>query len=417
MDRPGGLANLVPLPPPRPVRRSRRLSSTVLVPLALLSGCASVTHPPLLPPEHIQDATLPGFPAVRYGYDQSESAFVASFQEAMRTVPADSPGVAVLALSGGGPNGAFGAGILRGWTESGQRPEFRVVTGVSTGALAAPFAFLGSAYDGRLERAYTTMGDKDVFIPRLARSLFRLLDVDSVSDTTPLTRTLAELIDPPMLNAIAVEHAKGRRLFVCTTELISGRTVFWDMTAIAASGHPEALDLFRSVLIASASVPIAFPPQYIEVEAAGRDYAEVHVDGGLSRQVFLHLNGARRALPLRPDGGEMPLTAYVIRNAKADPSAAALKPRLLPIALRTLDSLVRSQGVGDLHRIYGQTVAERAGYRLAVIPADFTAAQKGVFDSAYMRQVFELGLTLFREGRLWQHKPPHLVAGTGAGDP
>ncbi|MBL9201526.1 MAG: patatin-like phospholipase family protein [Opitutaceae bacterium] len=375
--------------------------------LALLcAGCTSLSVSPPVPKPAMLSASIPGFPGVRYGYDQTEADFIADYHSAMSAAQPDPKGVSVLALSGGGPNGAFGAGLLVGWTQRGDRPEFRVVTGVSTGALAAPFAFLGPAYDDRLVRAYTKTHDSDIFIPHLARSFFRLLRVEALTDTSPLHQMLAKLVDQPLVDAVAAEHRRGRRLYVCTHEIVTGRAVFWNLSAIAASGRPESLALFRKVLVASAAVPIAFPPQHFEVETPAGRFRETHVDGGLSRQVFLHLNGARSALRSPPEGPLTPLTAYIIRNGRTRLDYDAITPTLVPIALRTIEALISSEGVGDLHRIHAQTVAEQAAYRLAVIPDSFDLRHEGMFEPTYMRRLFDLGRERMLSGIAWQDSPP-----------
>jgi predicted patatin/cPLA2 family phospholipase len=373
----------------------------------LLAGCASVGDHHPVPEKLVSKVTVPGFSEIRYSYDSSESAFVADYGIAMRSVTPGDSTIAVLALSGGGANGAYCAGLLCGWTKTGTRPQFQVVTGVSTGALAAPFAFLGAAYDERLRQAYTQVNDSDIFAPHVWRSAFMLFRGDSVANTSAMTRLLARLIDQPMLDAIAAEHRSGRRLYVCTTELVSGRATFWNLGAIAASDQPARLELFRKILIASASIPIAFPPLYLEVEADGARYTEMHVDGGLSRQIFLHLHGARKHLASTPGGESRPLTAYIIRNAKTAATYEPLRPRIGPIAVRTMQALIRAEGIGDLHRIYEQTTSEQAAYRLAVIPADFPHHHEGVFNAKYMASLFETARHSAVTGYPWQEKPPY----------
>jgi predicted patatin/cPLA2 family phospholipase len=376
--------------------------------LALLCGCVSPVTTLPVPEPLVAQASVPGYGLIRYGYDHTENDFVADYQIAMRSARPGADGVAVLALSGGGANGAFCAGLLCGWTDSGRRPEFQVVTGVSTGALAAPFAFLGPAYDERLIRAYTTVNDADVFVPHFVRTAVNLLRADSMADTAPLARTLAALVDPAMIEAIAEAHHRGRRLYVCTTELASGRAVFWNLTAIAASGRADARSLILKILVASASIPIVFPPQYFEVTADQTRYTEMHVDGGLSRQVFAHLHGSRAALGSIPDKNPVPLTAYIVCNSKLVPEYQPIRPALLPISLRTVYALIHAEAVGDLHRIYGQTVNERAAFRLAAIPDDFPMNHTGVFNAAFMKTLFTLGREQARRGFAWREQPPLL---------
>jgi len=393
-----------------------RSANLVLIGIALaLGGCTGVTsRPPPVPEPLVGDAQLPDYPRVRHIHGFREAEFIADYQAAMRAARPDPAGVALLSLSGGGPNGAFGAGVLVGWSETGTRPQFQVVTGVSTGALAAPFAFLGAAYDDRLTKAYTTLHDADLFIPQVKRSLFRLLRVDSLTSNTPMDPVLAALIDQPMLEEIGREYARGRRLYVCTHEMVSGHAVYWNLTAVAASGRPGALELFRKILIASASLPIVFPPQYFEVEAGGTRHTEVHMDGGLSRQAFFHMNGARAGLAARPDGSPMPLTAYVIRNGRVRSKYDAITPTVVPIALRTIEALVSAEGVGDLYRIYSQTLEEKADFQLMLIPEDFPLKHHGMFDPAFMRRLFELGRQNIKSAQPWSPRPPFLSPTDGS---
>ncbi len=189
-----------------------------------------------------------------------------------------------LAISGGGANGAFAAGLLVGWSDAGTRPEFTMVSGVSTGALAAPFAFLGPAYDERLRGVFTTYSTSDLVV---RRNLLSILTGHSVFDTEPLEKVIARYVDQSMMETIAVEFRKGRRLWIATTNLDAGRPVIWNIGAIANSGAPGALELIHKVMLASASVPGAFPPVIIEVEANGNLYDEMHVDGGIISQIFV----------------------------------------------------------------------------------------------------------------------------------
>lgn len=376
--------------------------------LGLLAGCTSAPTITPVPEKSVGHATIPGHGPIRYLHGYDEAAFIADYQVAMRSAPNGPEGVALLAISGGGPNGAFGAGVLVGWSELGTRPEFQVVTGVSTGALAAPFAFLGAEYDDRLKLAYTTIRDADLFNPHILRSFFSFLHVDSLADTRPLDQTLARLIDTEMLKRIAAEYSRGRRLYVCTHELTSGRAIYWNMTALAASGRPDALALFRKVLIASASIPMVFPPQYFEVEVNGQRFTEVHVDGGLSRQAFFHLNGARAGLQPQSDGSPVRLITYLIRNGKLRADYDPIPLHVVPIGLRTMQALVAAEGTGDLYRIYDQTLVEQADFRLILISEDVPMKHRQMFEPEFMQTLFELGRTRIKAENPWFDRPPYL---------
>ena len=230
--------------------------------LVLLSqGCAllQVRHP--LPEYLLDQAQIENLPGIRaWGDVYSESLEQSAIESIRQEMAANhgklEPEANFLALSGGGGDGAFGAGILCGWTEAGTRPRFKLVTGISTGALIAPFAFLGPEYDAKLKEAYTTISDKDIYkVPGLLKLVLNLGRIEGVASTEPLAGLLERIIDDNMMQAIAAEHNKGRRLLVGTTQLDAQRQVIWNMGAIAASRNPDALKLFRQVLRASASDP------------------------------------------------------------------------------------------------------------------------------------------------------------------
>jgi predicted patatin/cPLA2 family phospholipase len=384
------------------------LLPTTTVLLGLFAGCATAPQITPVPEKSVGRATLPGYAPIRYVHGYDEATFIADYQRAMRSAQPGPDGISLLAMSGGGPNGAFGAGVLVGWSELGTRPEFQIVTGVSTGALAAPFAFLGPAYNPRLIEAYTKFRDADLFRAHILGSAFRLLHVPSLADDHPLEKVLAQLVDAEVLNQIAVEYGRGRRLYVCTHELTSGRAVYWNLTALAASGRPDALDLFRQILVASASLPMVFPPQYFDVEVDGQRYTEVHLDGGLSRQAFLHLNGARAGLPKQADGSPVRLTAYVIRNGKLRPDYDAVPLHVLPIGMRTMQALVAAEGVGDLYRIYDQTLEEQADFRLILIPDDVPLKHHQMFEPEFMQGLYERGRQSIKQANPWHTRPPYL---------
>jgi predicted patatin/cPLA2 family phospholipase len=313
------------------------------------------------------------------------------------------PPVSYLAVSGGGEDGAFGAGLLTGWTETGTRPEFKVVTGVSTGALTAPFAFLGPAYDGQLKEMYTTLSAADVLE---TRSFLAAIYDDAMADTAPLRRTIAKYMTMDVLAAIAREHAKGRILLIGTTNLDLRRGVIWNIGKIAASGSPEALELVRSILVASAAIPGAFPPVMIDVTVDGKPYQEMHVDGGASAQVFVYPPSLKIAEAAKALGIERRRDVYVIRNARLDAQWADVKRETMSIASRAISSLIQTQGIGDLYRIYAVSQRDGVGFHLAYIPPSFDMELKEPFDPGYMQALFELGHKMGAQGYPWQDHPP-----------
>lgn len=310
------------------------------------------------------------------------------------------PTVNILAISGGGDNGAFGAGFLNGWTASGTRPEFNVVTGISTGALIAPFAFLGPRYDPMLTRFYTTISRDDIF---KSRGLVKGVLGEAMADTRPLANLIAQYTDQALLDAIAGEYAKGRILLVGTTNLDALEPVIWNMTAIAASKNPGALKLFRSILLASASIPVAFPPVMIDVEVDGVRYQEMHVDGGTMAQVFVYPPSLSAAI-----GETAPRrrVLYVLRNARLKPEWANVPRKTMPIAARAIGSLTTTQGIGDLYLIFATSQRDNVEFNLAYIPASFRLQRREQFDTNYMRQLYTTGKQLAEAGYQWQKFPP-----------
>jgi predicted patatin/cPLA2 family phospholipase len=388
-----------------------RPSQSLLL-LLLITGCADMTRLDAVPAEVKEGVTVLGMNDIRYWGDETSTKLVddalQTYQREVTLRQASGatgalPTAEFLAISGGGENGAYGAGLLVGWTETGTRPSFKLVTGISTGALTAPFAFLGPAYDGKLKEVYTTLSGKDVLQPR---GYLAVLLEDAVSDNTPLRRTVAKYVDQAMVDAIAAEDAKGRMLLVATTNLDARRPIIWNITKVAASGHPRALELIRDVLVASAAIPGAFPPVMIDVEVNGRKYQEMHVDGGASAQVFVY----PPSLNIRSQAAERRIVrkrrVYVIRNARLDPDWAQVDRAVFGILERTVTSLIQTQGVGDLYRIYTSTQRDGIDFNLAYIPQTFTTPLNEPFETAYMRELYGVGYDLAVKGYPWAKVPP-----------
>ncbi|HEX4573042.1 MAG TPA: patatin-like phospholipase family protein [Dongiaceae bacterium] len=381
-----------------------------------VTGCASLDRSDAVPADQEERANIPGMTGIRYFADSDPTAMITDAQASLareRSYLASTgyqgplPPVDYLAISGGGENGAFGAGLLVGWTKAGTRPTFKVVTGISTGALTAPYAFLGSAYDEDLREIYTTLSAKDVLEARglIAGALFH----DAMADNAPLRQTVAKYFNQAMLDAIAAEYRKGRILLIGTTDLDARRPVIWNITKIAASGQPQSLKLVQDLLVASAAIPGAFPPMMIDVDVDGKPYQEMHVDGGASAQVFVYPPG----LNLSTSGIVRKRTLYVIRNARLDPDWAKVDRSTMTIAARAISSLIQTQGMGDLYRIYA--IAQRDGldFNLAYIPKSFTRTLKEPFETAYMKDLYEVGYDMAVKGYPWVKAPPGFLAGTG----
>lgn len=364
---------------------------------------------PQLPEELTDRAVIPGIPDARYWGDDMPEHLRKLWDVPGEELQARYPGISgvehnYLAISGGGANGAFGAGFLSGWTETGRRPEFTFVTGISTGALTAPLAFLGPAWDPHLEELYTRYSTKHL---AKKRPPIAALTASALYTTRGLKALIDRTFNQKMMSAIATEWSeKGRALIVGTTNIVALRPVLWRVQHIAASGHPNALALIRDVLLASASIPIAFPPVQIEVEAAGRRYKEMHVDGGAVAQVFLYPQQVNWKFFLRSLNVKGKPNVYLIRNSRLTPTWAAVKPRLFPIALRTMSSLIRTQGIGDMFRMYLSAQHDGLKFHMIHIPNDFTREPKEQFDPDYMRELFNLGRHLGHSHDPWVRVPP-----------
>lgn len=391
----------------------RRLLTFGLV--ALVAACAGPERLDAVPLSLTEQATALDLPNARFWADTQGPAMVREAMAALERerAAASASGTATqplgeaayLALSGGSDNGAFGAGLLAGWSEAGTRPMFKLVTGISTGALIAPFAFLGPVYDPQLRAVYTEIGPGDVYRQRwLPAAVFS----DALSSTDPLYRLIAHYVDGALLQAIAREYDKGRLLLIGTTNLDVQRPVIWNMGAIARSSHTGALDLFRKILLASAAVPGVFPPVMIDVNADGRHYQEMHVDGGAVAQTFLIPPQIGTLVDWRGQGLARRRHAYVIRNARLDPEWASVDRRLLSITGRAIATMIHYSGYNDVLRIYATSRRDGVEYDLAYIGADFTVERRETFDQAYMRALFDYGYEQGRRGYGWHKLPPLL---------
>lgn len=316
------------------------------------------------------------------------------------------PPMDYLALSGGGNDGAFGAGILCGWSASGKRPDFTIVTGISTGALIAPFAFLGPDYDDELRQVYTTLSSENIFIGTLSTVFDGLTGGMALTDNGPLAKKIEESITQEMFTRIGAEHRKGRRLLIGTTNIEAQRSVIWDIGSLANSGSPGGLKLFREILLASAAIPGAFKPVFIDVTIDGKNYSEIHADGGVTAQVFLYpLQSTSRESALFKESG-IDRHLYVIRNTKITPEYRQLKPSVVSLSQRSIETLIKYQGIGDLFKLYVGAQRDGIAYNLIQVPPEFTAESKQLFDPAYMTKIFDLGYRMGADGIPWQTKPP-----------
>ena len=389
----------------------RRILVVVFGLLLLPLACSTPSRTPV-PREALSDAHPPGVAAWRFTGEEDSSFRGDAFTRRLETIRTqledsglDAEPVQVLAISGGGDNGAYGAGLLKGWTESGTRPEFTVVTGISTGALTAPFAFLGSEYDDRLEYCYTTLSTDDLVRDK---GLLEGLTGDSLGDPEGLRNVLRRQLDEETYRRIGEEHRRGRRLFIGTTNLDRMEPTIWNVGGIAADDVPGGRELVCDIILASASIPGYFPPVMIEVVGSdGRTYDEMHVDGGVSTQVFTYPVSLRmRDVSLAEETiGDEPVI-WVIRNA---PLVFRFEPTdrsVMAIAGRSISGLIRSNGIGDLYRIWLTALRDGFEFHLASIPFDFDAESQEAFDPVYMKQLFERGRADALDGTAWNDYPP-----------
>jgi len=330
-------------------------------------------------------SSIPGIPDARFWADSEKD-----FNKALPPQPGP-----WLILSSGGADGAFGAGLLTGLTAAGKRPDYAVVTGVSTGALMAPFAFAGPHYVEALRKEYTNVSAADIFEAGKTG--------ESFVDSWPLRDLIAREITPGLLTDIATEYRNGRRLFVVSTDLDAERCVVWNLGAIAAHGGDGALKLFRSVLLASASVPGGFPPVMVDVEANGTHFQEMHVDGGVCGQFFV----APAALMASTSDYRLPATQlYIVVNSGLQPDFKVIDRFAPPILTQSVGMAVKVDTRLMLDRAY--VVAKRSGveFNVATIPASFNAPSKGPFDPDYMGALFQTGYEQGRSATPFSTQPP-----------
>lgn len=403
-----------------PTNVSNQISATARFTLACVvafavSGCGhNVTRRPL-PAALYGRARALNATAIRSRGDKPNKEMLQDFVAGMRKLGED-PGryidhngnVSILVLSAGAGDGAFGAGFLCGWTASGKRPTPVLVTGVSVGAMIAPLAFLGPEYDEKLKKVFTTMSEKDFYEQRSAWAI--ITGTDSVVDNTPMVRLIEQYVGPRELEGIAREHRLGRRLYIATTNLDARGVVIWNIGAIASSGSPEALKLVRTVLLASSSVPVVFPPVYVKVTVDGEAYDEMHVDGGVLAHMFYRAFMFTIKDVLKAAGRtetKYPVNLYVIRSGQVKHHYQEIKdPSLESIGEALVASIIRAQGLGDIFRMYLLAQQDGINFRLAFIPSDFKPGTKRQFDSAVMRRLFRRGYDSAKAGYRWHKTPP-----------
>lgn len=382
----------------RPTRIKFLVVPAALIVLAV-TGCTLRRNP--VPLSRMTDAGIAGMPDVRSWDIDYRPSFAPKSLHCSECC--------FLAISGGGVNGTFGAGFLCGWTEAGTRPNFKLVTGISTGALIAPFVFLGPEYDNTLKQLSTAVATKDVLDVQGILGLFPWPWAESFADAAPSQRLIEQYVDENLLKAIAAEHAAGRRLYIGTTNLDAERFVAWDMGAIAASGHPDALNIFRKVMLASGSIPGAFPPVYFDVEIDGKTYDEMHVDGGTMTEVFGY-----GSLPVSEElmaqmlTSENTFTLYVIANSKLATRPRQVPRNTLKIIRHSFSTLMKTHSWGDLYRLYSVAERDNIDFNYVSIPDDYVVAGEKNLRPDELNRLFNVGFEMGKAGQ-WKKGPPELA--------
>ena len=396
----------------RKARASGFVACAGVVCLALAACSQPVNHRPLSAAD-FQETSLQEIFEDRFWGDELPPNFEERVSENARLLKERYPGgkdpisgtdpySRLLAISGGGANGAFGAGVLAGWTESGKRIEFDVVTGVSTGAIIAPFAFLGPDYDEIILDIYASGAREDVFELTF---LGGLLFGSALADTAPLRRQIENHVTLELIEAIAEEHEKGRDLYIITTHFDARRPVVWNVGAIAARRDQEAVRLIRKIIQASTAIPVFFPPVPIEFELGERTFTELHVDGGLSHSVFAYPSQIPVARMDEMLGVNFRREIYLIVNSnkqtRYDPAPAGT----LSIAGRAVRTLLQNQLNADVERIFRVSRRDGIAFKMISIPESFEATGSTDFDSDYMQAVWDVGKGRGRTGACWRDRP------------
>lgn len=376
----------------RPHGFLRRLALFVIAAALPLGGCATIEREPFEATQ-VEAAQPRDMPRVRYWADARDL-----IGQMALPAPAEGEPLRLLALSGGGDKGAYGAGFLNGWTQSGKRPRFSIVTGVSTGALIAPFALLGSDYDDELTAAYTQITPDDVFEMRFPLAIpFS----SSAATTGPLEQLIARFATDAVIDAVAKEHRAGRRLFVGTVNLDRPGNAIWDMGAIAASNAPDRYALFRRILLASSSVPVLFPPVLIETKIEGRQISELHVDGGAIATLLAAPSGPEAQSPRAGPRTEL----YLLVNGKMAGDFEMIDGSVPDIAARTIDVILFASLQDRVNSAYTWSQSNAASYRLTYIDQDYEIEDHDLFAQDFMQELYDYGLERGRNAT-WQVRPP-----------
>ncbi len=382
----------------------RQFFAFFVILLGILTACSGLDRTHVAPPKSSYKSFYPvGFPDVRtvgaWTLNETQDE-VQAFRKNARVSTRGGGGLNVLALSSGGSDGAFGAGVIKGWTKTGQRPVFDVVTGVSTGSLIAPFAFLGPQYDENVKRLYTQTATSDLIQGRFLAGIF---NGESLFNTSRLRQIIRRELTDDMIDEIADAHEAGRRLLVGTTHMDAAEPVIWNLGKIATARTPQAHKLIRDILWASSAIPIAFTPVEFDVTDGQINRREMHVDGGITQVVFVYGAEVNMRAILRSLGiANRDNRIWLIHNNPLFPPYSPQRTGLIKMATRTIDTLIAAQSVGDIQEV--AALADRDGFtfRLMLMPEDFAVESTEIFDMQYMRQLYDVGVASGSDMSRWQ---------------
>ncbi len=358
--------------------------------LISISGCASSR-----PIENVALRTLVPVHAVTLTDEQFQPLAVSEQNET------DAKNLDILAISGGGSNGAYGAGIIYGWTKSGKRPEFDVVTGVSTGALIAILAFAGPEYDEQLKELYTHQTNQTIYKKKGQIAGFFS---DSFYDYTPFKNQITKIVNAKLLDKVAEEYRKGRRLFIATTNLDAGKLVIWDIGRLAASNRHNKVLRSQKIIRASATVPGFFKPVYIKPRN-GIEIRQAHVDGGVKAPVLVR--GFMFDRPAKKKN------LYVIINSQMKDVDAAkpVKPDVSSISTKAISELLRGLTEKTVYQCYVKARNAKANFNMTRIPDNADPIEFPLnFEQDKMKKLFALGEQFGMSQNGWEHEPPMLDA-------
>ncbi len=311
----------------------------------------------------------------------------------------------VLVLSGGGPRGAYGAGVINGLKDKGELPEFSLITGVSAGALIAPFVFVGGDKYDELKTVMLGLND-DMMLG--GTSIFKILFGDAFSEGDNFYKMVQKTFDDEFIEEIAKAHRSGKRMLIGTTHFDSGRQMIWNVGRIATSDLPNRNDIIHQVLAASSSIPGVFPPQFIPVEYNGQALEEMHVDGGLSSQLFFDPVGFDFTKVTKALGYEKPPHIYIIRNGRLRTEFKFIEDDTVSLAARSVDNLILAQTRGDVFR--EMYISKKIGAKLFLTYVDESYTQKPqdgkFFDPDFLKALYDYGYKKATNEKVWVNEIP-----------